>query len=73
MRETLRIRHVPDVANVRHPYGDPMTVHLRVNVEEIEPIAGQLERDDVVVEFTGWLDFLRAVSDAIALGGDPRR
>lgn len=72
LRVTMpHIRHVPDVGGIVHPYCDSMTVHFRVSVEEIDPIAGRLERDDGVVEFTGWLDFLRAVSDALAMEMPP--
>ena len=48
-----------------------MTVRLVVSVDQSDPIAGWLERDNRVVPFTGWLDFVRAVSDAIGEADSP--
>jgi hypothetical protein len=40
-------------------------MHLQVDVDEVDPIAGRLRCGQEVVAFTGWLDFLRVVSDLI--------
>ena len=42
-----------------------VTIHLQIVINGVDPIVGQLQRDDEVVGFTGWLAFFRAVSDAI--------
>ena len=67
----MEIRDVPDAPAGNGPYGRCMArMHLQVDVDQVDPIAGRLQCGRVVVDFTGWLDFLRVVSDVI--GADER-
>jgi hypothetical protein len=46
-------------------------MHLHVDVDEVDPIAGRLQCGYLVVDFTGWLDFLRVVSEVIGAEDEP--
>lgn len=54
-----------------------MTVRLVLVVDAVDPVTGRLQREDGNVPFTGWLDLVRAISDAIgddrSASGDDRR